>query len=244
KQQKSLQWVLNEYKNATWLDDDSLKRYFPMQIAGSSRVRSSLLSNVKGLFHNIILSSYYSASPYSIDDFSGDLYKATWSTLLRGTALAEGDIALQKEIVKMLCESFGKKYVSVGYTSSFSSTVLTTDDVSLTDASLVNDKPLLAKCADYDCVPSLADVEAYGLNGGWCHSAGDGVERQFDFGKTSPYLTQVNISAIDQTAAYLQDMAVRSRDLLKSRLNSVSAKDKIHYQSLLIQLNAALKDKM
>ena len=230
KQQQALQWVLNEYKNATWLDNDSLRKHFPVQVVGSSSIRSLLLSNIKGLFHNVVLSSYYSEKPYSISDFSSDLYKGTWATLLQGAALTEGESALQKAIVKMLCESFSNKYVSVGYAPSFTGTFEYAENG-------------VDNCGD---MPTPADIEAYGLGnncagGKWCHFECD-MEQQF--GKTNPYLRQVNISSIDQTAEYLQDMAVRSRDLLKSRLGSVSAKDKIHYQSLLIQLNAALKDKI
>ncbi|MDR2556341.1 MAG: zinc-dependent metalloprotease, partial [Bacteroidales bacterium] len=248
KQQQSLQWVLNEYKNATWLDNDSLKQVFPMRVAGSSRVRSSILSNIKGLFHNIVLASYYSVDvPYSIDDFSSDLYKATWSTLLRGSALTEGDIALQKAIVEMLCESLGE-----GLPKTF--TLVFADDA-------FSPVPLYMPQSASPVLPhtpSLADIEAYGLGRNDCgfsshgqsladiEASGVGMStgmsgyhfgcdfEQPNFGKTSPYLWKVDISAIDQTEAYLQDMAVRSRDLLKSRLGSASAKDKIHYQSLLI----------
>ncbi|MDR1793306.1 MAG: zinc-dependent metalloprotease [Bacteroidales bacterium] len=232
KQQQSLQWLLNEYKNMSWLDNDSLKKHFPMQVTGSFSVRSSLLSNIKGLFENIILSSYYSPSPYSIDDFSKDLYNAVWSSLLQLQPLDEGNKALQKAMVKLFCQSLGNT---------------TTASYSIAYA------------------PSLADIFAYNLdqsgqmgkyrtffenyeyeNG--CGSAATFLQcidnEQNTFGNPFPYQMKVNISAIDHSAAYLQDMAVRSRDLLKNRLNSVAQKDKIHYQSLLIQLNAALKDKM
>jgi hypothetical protein len=235
KQQMSLQWVINEYKNAIWLDNGSLKKYFPVNITGSSRIRSALLSNIKGLFHNIILSSYYTnGTPYSINDFSSDLYKATWGTLLQGKMLTEGDMALQKEIVKILCNAFGKNGIPVGYETSVGSE------------------------SGFDDAPSEVDVEAYSIGKNDCGFSvrgGDGdMQINFDygseisfgktFGKTNPYLSKVDIQAIDQTNAYLQDMAIRSRDLLKSRLATSSAKDKIHYQSLLIQLNSAMRDKM
>ena len=54
----------------------------------------------------------------------------------------------------------------------------------------------------------------------------------------------VNVSAIDDSKAYMQDMAIKSRNLLKSKLGGTSGSAKVHYQSLLIKLNNALKDKL
>ena len=54
----------------------------------------------------------------------------------------------------------------------------------------------------------------------------------------------VATTAIDDSKAYLQDMAVKSRNLLRSKIGGMSGNAKVHYQALLIKLNNALKDKL
>jgi hypothetical protein len=55
---------------------------------------------------------------------------------------------------------------------------------------------------------------------------------------------EVDVSGIDDSNEYLTDLAIRSRDLLRRRLLHRHRVDRAHYQSLLIKLNSALKDKL
>jgi hypothetical protein len=54
----------------------------------------------------------------------------------------------------------------------------------------------------------------------------------------------VAVTVIDETNAHLQNLAIKSRNLLKSKVAGASGAAKVHYQSLLIKLNTALKDKL
>ena len=213
-----------------WLNNAELKQHFPLSVDGSAIVRERVAKDLQGLVSNVILSSHVAASPYSINEFMTDLYNGTWSSLLQGKALTEGDKILQKAMVDMVCESLndgaGKKAASpFGFAPSVDEIV----------AYNLDESGLIARFAEQF---RMVDAE-YGRG----YVASHMVKDQFG---TPGYGWQraVNVGSIDDSKAYLQDMAVKSRNLLKSRIAGTTGSAKVHYQFLLIKLNNALKDKL
>ncbi|MDR1757954.1 MAG: zinc-dependent metalloprotease [Bacteroidales bacterium] len=235
-QQKSLQWVLNEYRNMDWLDRASLKKYFPLEIHGADAIRVPIANALKGLANNVILSSYYAESPYTIEDYTNDLYLATWNNLLQNKPLAKGDMALQNAVVDLFCSSLdlsrtGQNSLSLAY-------IPTADDLRAYRENMPEPGNICSRHADKLRVEDLLPL----LNNDGC---GHALWEDNHFGEPGyGWQFGVNVSAIDQSKSYLQNMAIKSRDLLRSRVNNASGNDKVHYQTLLIKLNTALKDKL
>ena len=235
RQKASMAWILKQYKSMDWLNNAELKQHFPLSVDGSAIVRERVAKDLQGLVSNVILSSHVAASPYSINEFMTDLYNGTWNSLLQGKALTEGDKILQKAMVDMVCESLndgaGKKAASpFGCAPSVDEIV----------AYNLDESGLIARFAEQF---RMVDAE-YGRG----YVASHMVKDQFG---TPGYGWQraVNVGSIDDSKAYLQDMAVKSRNLLrskmlKSRIAGTTGSAKVHYQSLLIKLNNALKDKL
>ena len=230
RQKASMAWVLKQFKSMDWLNNAELKEHFPLSVDGSAIVRSKVAGDIQGLIGNVILSSHVASSPYSINEFMTDLYNGTWSNLLQGKALTEGDKILQNTMVDMVCASLSdggaKKSASpFGFAPSVDEIV----------AYGLDESGLISRFADQ----FRAVDEEYGRG----YVASNMVANQFG---TPGYGWQrtVATTAIDDSKAYLQDMAVKSRNLLRSKIGGMSGNAKVHYQALLIKLNNALKDKL
>ena len=230
RQKASLAWVLKQFKDSDWLNNAELKQHFPLHVDGSAIVRDRVAKDLRGLTSNVILSSHVANSPYTVNEFMTDLYNGTWNNLLQGRSLTQGDKILQQAMVDMFCESLsdgaGKKSASpFGFAPSVDEIV----------AYGLDESGLIGRFAEQ----FRAVDEEYGRG----YVASRMIENRFG---TPGYGWQraVNVSAIDDSKAYMQDMAIKSRNLLKSKLGGTSGSAKVHYQSLLIKLNNALKDKL
>lgn len=230
RQKASMKWLLNQYKTMSWLDNTELTQHFPLAINGSATVRAKVAGEFSKLISNVILSSYVASSPYSVEEFMTDLYNGTWNSLLQGTSLTEGDKILQKAVVDMICASLndgdkGSKSL-LGFAPSVDEILL----YNLDETGLIRRYEEAFRCVD----------EKYGQG-----FVGSRISLDENFGPAGyGFQRPINISAIDDSRAYLQNLAVKSRALLKGRVNGMTGKTKIHYQSLLIKLNNALKDKL
>ena len=230
RQKASLAWVLKQFRTMDWLNDTGLKQHLPLHVDGSAILRTRVAKDLQGVVGNVILSSHVAASPYSIDEFMTDLYNGTWQNLLRGTKLTQGDKILQKAMVDMFCSALKEESAQRG--SSLFGFAPSVDEIiayNLDESGLVELFPEQFRTVD----------QLYGNGYVAAHLFGE------QFGAPGyGWQGNVNISSIDDSKAYLQNLAVRSRNLLRSKLGIVSESAKIHYQSLLIQLNNALKDKL
>jgi hypothetical protein len=236
RQKASLVWVLDEYRKMDWVDNASLKRHFRLQTDGSYLLRDKVAKGFKGVIENVILSSHLSPSPYTIEELTTDLYNGTWDNLLRGRALTAGDKILQQAMVNLFCESFSEA-APRGALSPGLAFAPSVDEIiayGLDDSGLVSRYADL--CRAYEDEHGRGTIAAALSTS--C-SSGD------DFGKPGyGFQQKVSIAEIDNSKAYLQELAVKSRALLRGRLAGASGSDRMHYQSLLIKLNAALKDKI
>ncbi|MDR3235955.1 MAG: zinc-dependent metalloprotease [Prevotellaceae bacterium] len=234
-QKASLEWVLNEFRNADWVDNSSLKEKFPLRANISFALRERVAKDIKAQIENVVLSSHYTTnSPYSIEDFTNDLYAATWKNLLNGSKLTDGDKVLQQAMVSLFTEPFAEKKAATtslprGYAPSVDEII----------AYGLDESGVVARYADI----FRAYEEEHGRGSVACENHPDDEDEQFG---TPGYGFQqkVTVTAINEANNYLQVLAIKSRDLLRSRIAGSTGNARAHYQSLLIKLNAALKDKV
>lgn len=229
RQKSSMKWILEQFKSMDWLNRSELKDYFPLGVDGSVIVRNKVAQDLKRLIGNVILSSNTVSSLYSIDEFMTDLYNGTWNSLLQGGELAEGDKILQKVVVNMCCEAF---LPSRGKNAMYASLTFSVDEII---AYGWDKSGLIKRFSNY----FRAIDEKYGEG----YVAALVLNNQFGepgYG----WQQSVNTAMVDDSRAYLQNMAIKSRDLLKSKIKGMSGGMKIHYQALLIKLNDTLYGKL
>jgi hypothetical protein len=230
-QKASLEWVLNEYKTLDWIDVPSFKEKFPLRANTSVLLRDNITKAIRAQMESVVLSSYYAAnSPYSVEDFTNDLYAATWKSLLSGAKLTDGDKILQQAMVALFCEPFAEKKAAaslLGYAPSVEDII----------AYRLDETGLVERYADL--------FRSYEAEHGVGSVACDLPYGEDHFGKTGhAFQSKVNLGAVNEANNYLQVLAIKSRDLLRSRIAGSTGNARAHYQSLLIKLNAALKDKL
>ncbi|MCL2693456.1 MAG: zinc-dependent metalloprotease [Rikenellaceae bacterium] len=231
RQRESLRWVMNEYRNMDWVDNTPLRQNFRLGVTGSQVVRGRVVADLRGQIGNVILSSFYSDSPYTVQEFTNDLYNETWRNVLTGRALTDGDRVLQRAMVAMFVEPLEPRAAAAG------------------------------SGLGYAFAPSVEEIIAYGLDESGIveryadayrayeaeHGRGS-VAMLIDADRFGPsglgFQSRVNVAAIDDSANYLIDLAVRSRNLLRGAVASSSGSARAHYQALLTRLNAALKDRL
>jgi hypothetical protein len=230
RQKASLAWVLNEFRAMDWVDNLPLKSRFKLQVDPSYLLRDRLAKDFKAIIDNVVLSSHLAASPYTVNEMTTDLYNATWNNLLQGRALTEGDKLLQQAMVTLFCGSLAEPSArGSASTSAFAPSVDEILAYGLDESGWVARYPDIFRALDEEHGPGTV---AAALSGHHFGTPGYGFQ-----GK-------VAITTIDDSKACLQDLAVRSRALLRGRLAGTSGSARVHYQSLLIKLNAALKDKI
>lgn len=233
RQKASLEWVLGEYRSLDWIDKPDFTKKLPLGVSTSYKIREVVVRALKTQIENLLLAAQYTGNPYTVEEYTADLYSATWRSLTAGGKLTAADKALQiamvDEFVSPLIEK--KQSSSTALPSGYA----TVDDVILYG---LDETGLVAQYADL-----LREYEAE--NGLGSVAALMEQAESSEFGKTGQgFQGRVNVKQIDDVNTYLTVLAIRSRDLLRSKIGATSGADKAHYQSLLIKLNVALKDKL
>jgi hypothetical protein len=239
RQKASLEWVLSEYRAMDWVDKPAFTKKLPLSISMSHKIRDVVVKALKAQIENLILAAQYTGNPYTVEEYTADLYSATWRSLISGGKPTAADKALQiamvDEFVAPLIEK--RQAASTALPSSLSSRsgYATVDDIVLYG---LDETGVVAQYADllreYEAANGLGSVAAL------MEQAGNS-----EFGKTGQgFQSKVNVKQIDDTNTYLTVLAIRSRDLLRGRIGALSGADRAHYQALLIKLNVALKDKL
>jgi hypothetical protein len=233
RQKASLDWVLNEYRTLDWIDKPAFTKKLPLNVSLSYAIRETVIKALKSQIENTILAAQYTNNPYTVEEYTADLYNATWRSLIGGGKPTAADKALQIAMVDEFTAPFAEK--KQGATSPLQFGYATVDDIVLYG---LDETGVVAKYADmfrkYEAENGLGSVAAL-------------IEQaeNSEFGKPGHgFQSRVNVKRIDDTNTYLTMLAIRSRDLLRSKIGALSGADKAHYQSLLIKLNVALKDKL
>jgi hypothetical protein len=235
-QKKAMEWVLNEFRTLSWIDNPSLKEKFPLGVDISYQLHNKIASSFKAQLENVVLASHYSKSPYTVEEVTNDLYAATWRSTIGGSKLTAGDKEMQKIMVDMFCEPLVEK--QKGGSSSPISLPLYAPSV---------DEIIAYGLDESGAVAQYADVcRAYEAEHG--HGAIAALlfpDEHTEFGTPGyGFQAKVTVSLIDETSNFMQVLAIKSRDLLRGKIAGSTGSDRAHYQALLIKLNHVLKDKV
>ena len=235
RQKASLSWVLGEYRSLDWIDKPGFTKKLPLGVSTSYKIREAVIRSLRAQLEKLILAAQYTNAPYTVEEYTADLYSATWRSLTAGGKLTAADKALQIAMVDEFTSPLVEKKQASSTTTALSTGFATVDDI------------ILYGLDETGIVEQYADVlRKYEAENGLGSVAAIMAQAELsEFGKTGQgFQSQVNVKLIDDTNTYLTMLAIRSRDLLRSKIGATSGADKAHYQSLLIKLNVALKDKL
>ena len=229
-QKQSLAWVMNEYRNADWLNNQELRKNLSLSVDPTTLLRGKVASDLKKLVKNVLLSAHISDNPYSLKEFMNDLYLNAFENSLKGRRLTAGDMALQNFLATMAVEPFEDKK---GGSLLLLNDLAYTPSVDEIIAYNLDQTGLVRKYADL-----LRRVE---------QEKGEGYVaaqmRLNTFGYSYGFMQNVNTNSIDNSKLYLLDMAYKIQKLASSKAATASGDDRLHYQALLLQVNKALKNK-
>ena len=228
-QKASLAWILKEFKASDWLNNKELTKNFSLAVDMTPVLQKRVLDQLERLTGNILLSSHLAANPYTVKEYLADLYNSAFDSTIKGRKLTDTDKMLQQFIVDVSSSSL--KEAGGG---------------------------ALRMLTDVAYMPSVDEIAAYGLDEtGFIHKYLDKfrqleeekgigyVAQQMalnEFGYGYGFVRRVNTGEIDNSKVYLQDMALKAQRLLSSQVAGATGDTKVHYQSLLMKLNKALKD--
>ena len=99
-QKASLQWVIGQLRDASWIDDNSVTSHMALVAPASSRIASMVAKNLTSLIPaNVTVSSKLAESGYGLRDYYSDLYNEIFATSLKGGRLSSAEKTLQREII-------------------------------------------------------------------------------------------------------------------------------------------------
>ena len=229
-QKKSLSWVLNEYRNADWLNNQELRKNLPLSVDPTTLLRSRIASDLKKLIKNVLISAHISSNPYSLKEFMNDLYAEAFENSLKNRKLTSGDMVLQNFLATMALEPFEEKKSSSLLLLSDQAYTPSVDEIIIYN---LDQTGIVKKYAE-----QLRRIE---------QEKGVGYVatqmRLQNFGYSYGFLQEVNTSSIDNSKLYLLDMGYKIQKLAASKVASSSGDEKLHYQTLLLQINKVLKNK-
>lgn len=101
-QKESVKWVINELKNAEWIDNKELTSQFILKIDRSADIQAKGMKNLIAAADNVVLSAHISDDPYTIKEFLDDLYQGIWEPTINGKKLSATDKILQRQFVSSL----------------------------------------------------------------------------------------------------------------------------------------------
>lgn len=233
-QQKSLKWVIKQLRESDWLDQKDVTSKFPLAINQSLMLKSRVGKKLFQLNKGILLSSHVSTQPYTLENYYDDLFAGIWESAMKGRKLTAGDKILQRLAVQEAIAAAGKVMDKKGGKS--------------------------LQVADMIYAPSVDEIALYGLDETGCineylpelraleEEHGKGyvaacLREKYQFGDTGDYGWQkeVNVSDIDESAAYCAVMLKKIENLIKTKQATANVGDKIHYQSLLLMIEAQKK---
>lgn len=237
-QKASLSWILREMKESSWIDAPELTKNFDLSTSASSWIVTNMMRGLMSVIPaNITLASHIDKDKdvYTIQNYFDDLYAGIFAPTIQGRKLTEKERMCQRLMMETVAKEVSKNKEGSSYFAG--GKALPTNMTSL---------------------PSLADMEAYGLGQqniikayreqlqeledrfGCGMVASIGLSSQF--GENAyPLQRKVKIDDISEIMLQKTYMLKRIQGLLKSKLNSVNKDDRAHYEYILIRIENALK---
>jgi hypothetical protein len=241
-QKAALKWIMDQYRDMDWLDAPALRRNFDMDTGGAARMQERIAGLFSGQIPKVVLSASWSAAPYTVHEYLDDLYNETWRHLHPRRTPSRGDIILQRAMVDMFCEplrAMNGGGDAAAITNSGASAATGIDDII---AYGLDDSGVVERYAD-----QMRDYESRHGHGSVAALLWGPGSRKGDvyFGPAGMnFQSEVDVEAIDDSADYLIELAIRSRDRLERAVRHSSGSTQAHYLSLLMKINNALKYKL
>lgn len=238
-QKASLNWVLREVRNCTWINAPELTKNFGLATSSSSKIATevaqALLTTVPA---HVTLANHVAngKNAYSAREYFNDLYAGVFAPTIQGKKLTLEDKILQNAIITVVAKAVENAGKPV--------------------SSFVGDQYMLNKT---DMLPSLYEMQTYGLlprnlfSGELGaklkmleakHGKGCVAEAYFadGFGKdANPFQGEVSIKNINEIPFYQYEICKKIYALLKSKAATAHQDDRAHYEYLLLGLKQRLE---
>ena len=233
-QQKSLLWVIKQIRNSDWLDQHELTRRLPLALSKSIILKGIIGKKLLELNNGVLLSSHVSMQPYALKDYYDDLYTGIWEPTIQGRHLTDGDKLLQRMLVQNAVNSVGK---IVGNKSSKSlQNQILAYAPSVDELALYGLDPMGYVEEFLPALRALEEERGQGYVASW-------LSKHKQFGDKGDYgwQSEVKTDQIDESGAYYVDMLEKIERLIKSKMTSVNAADRVHYRSILLIIDSLKK---
>ena len=233
-QQKSLLWVIEQLRNSDWLDQHELTRRLPLALSKSIVLKGIIGKKLLELNNGVLLSSHVSMRPYTLKDYYNDLYTAIWGPTIQGRHLTDGDKLLQRMLVQNAVNSVGK-IVGKKSGKSLQDQILAYAP-SVDELALYGLDPMGYVEEFLPALRALEEERGQGYVASW-------LSRYKQFGDKGDYgwQSEIKTSQIDESGAYYADMLEKIERLIKAKILSANAADKIHYRSILLIIDSLKK---
>ncbi|WP_018338448.1 zinc-dependent metalloprotease [Butyricimonas synergistica] len=230
-QKASVDWLLRQLRDSEWLDNRDLVDRFGLGIPASWRVRTAVLNALFARGACVTLSSHLSDSPYTMDEFSGDVYRGIWASALEGRASTRTDRLMQRTYLN-------KSRMPVSY---------------------VGGNRLGLQSAASAYAVSFDEIWAYGLEPGGLPE--QVMEQLWDMERTGTLETltsetehtgfghgygwqgEVNSKVLNNEDVYFYKMVRECRDMLEKQVRMAPEADRPHYRAMLLMTRKILMEK-
>ena len=233
-QQKSLLWVIEQLRNSDWLDQHELTRRLPLALSKSIVLKGIIGKKLLELNNGVLLSSHLIMRPYTLKDYYNDLYTGIWGPTIQGRHLTDGDKLLQRMLVQNAVNSVGK-IVGKKSGKSLQDQILAYAP-SVDELALYGLDPMGYVEEFLPALRALEEERGQGYVASW-------LSRYKQFGDKGDYgwQSEIKTSQIDESGAYYADMLEKIERLIKAKILSANAADKIHYRSILLIIDSLKK---
>ncbi len=227
-QKKSLEWVLAQLRNSSWVDDPTLRAHAKLGVPYSNQLASSLAGQLTGDVPERVqlCSSLPQKGGFSLGDYYDVLYRGAFATSISGRKLSSHEKTLQRELVT----AFAKPLIAQRNKTS----LVGGDLDSALSASWgrgITDRGTSSNMAFADGGDAFADSDQVvsanvGTEYNWC-----GFETEVGE-SDAPYQREVNIDSIDEILAYNAVFLSRVESLAGRLRTSGPTSDRAHYEYL------------
>lgn len=225
-QKRSVKWAFEQFRNLSWIDNESLTKNFGLEVPKSIEIGNALATEIYNIVANLYVSDITAKNKYTVDDYFDDLYHEVWYGAINRTKLTPQEKYLQQLTLKLFETWCGPQSLS----------------------SANAHKAFLAN--PYS--PSVSDICTYGLDKSGLISANKDQFNEFDdkygrgttakqlfnnIGTGYGFQDRINVENINDIDLAFYKMEMRVRNLLSSKSKSFLNTDKDYYKHILYELN-------
>ena len=232
RQKAALEWVVGQLKDCGWIEDRTLTDKFTLRLELHTIFQYYTALELFETSQKVLLSSRIADKPseaYTLQDWCDDMYRLIFESAIRHKKVTDADRILQSLYVQYLTGVITKKsqLVKVGSASLTSAFLPSVDEMiclGLDRTGLVERYADILRQADSD--------------NGQGYTASMMLDSFGPAGYNMQY--KLNLRTVDNSKEVFYGELLRIRSLLKG---AASGADKVHYQSLLFNIQTALNEK-